>query len=586
MHTVALVLSLFSPGQTIASCPAWESDPGAYETGLIAVPTDKASDILDVVSATGNDAESATVMSWQNRTRRGPSGPFSWTVTDPSWTSNDVGLRTDVVAGRFDDDDELDLVVLEMLGSPSNQHGDVSRYPRGAVKLYRGVDCARVDRQNDDACKNARAKDDKGVEKTWSSFATLASSRIDDVFAVTFAAGDGNGDGRLDVATPLVDDVPLISMRDYETQPKGVPARVYWNKGDGFDDKPWTSSESIAATSAVFADVDGDGFVDVVFGADAIYVHFGHDGGVDKDAGFVGAVPPAFSTTAWMSAMSLDAGWLRKADGSRAFGVVAGWGCPTSLLSGSTCAGGVATYFPTKKKTTATKATTKTAADWAQAPNTGVSHVKLVNLDGAGNVNDILSSAWIEADKSPGRLRAAQAQKSGIPYQANFYTSTDCFVGEAIVAADLNGRSVTQACATFMTPDSKQKVAAGCTRVVLPAGSRALTLPHVNVQRVTAVERKSKSLPLRDWNTVVGTPTVSLREPLKKDEAIVVRYGVAHSTDIVAATWEPSRGVLYFPVYPSATSTSKGTNATSVTSCSCATSPPTKQQKTRGNKWQ
>ena len=121
MHAVVLLMSLWSPAQTIDACPAWESDRGAFETGLIAVPTDRSNAILDVFSATGNDCEAATVLSWQNRTRRGPSGPFSWTITDPSWTSNDVGLRTDLAAGRFDGDDLTDLVVLDMLGSPSLQ---------------------------------------------------------------------------------------------------------------------------------------------------------------------------------------------------------------------------------------------------------------------------------------------------------------------------------------------------------------------------------------------------------------------------------------------------------------------------------
>lgn len=601
MPIAALLLPLFTAGQTIVTCPTWESDPGAFETGLIAVPTDRANDILDVFSASGNDAEAATVLGWSNRTRRGSGGPFSWTITDASWTSGDVGLHTDVVAGRFDDDDELDLVVLAMLGSPSDQAFDVSKYTRGAVGLYRGIDCNHVHHDSGralvDACRNSR---DTASGKAWSSFATTSTRVIDDVFGVTFGAGDANGDGRLDVGVPLVADDVLISMRDFETQPPGVPARVYWNAGGGrFDARPWTSSERIAATSAAFADVDGDGVVDVVFGADALYVHFGKDKGdhveLDREPGFIGAKPATYTTSAWMAAMSLDTGWLRKADGSRAYGVVAGWGCPTSLLNGSTCAAGVATYFPTKATTTTTttskkKTTTPTPPDWAAKPNTGVSHVKLAAVAGDGDVDDILSTAWIEADTSPGRLRMAKAAKtSGVPYQSDYYVSSDCFVGEAIVATDLNGRTVTPACASFQVKgDTSSKTPKDCRRVDLPAGARALTLPSVNVQRVTQVERGGAALSLREWNTVVGSSLVTLREPLKQGEAIAVRYGTATNTDIVVATWDPSRGIVYFPSFPSSTTSAtatKGLATAPVKACACASPPTTAQQQKRGHRW-
>ncbi len=174
----------------------------------------------DVVVANGNDIYRQSVVVYYN------DGAGSFPVS-PSWNSSDVDYHGHLSIGDINNDNLPDVAVSVFLGPAGFTEP-------GYVKVY-------INTGN-------------GLENTpsWQS--------ADSMFTFSCALGDADGDGDLDLA--VAGGQPYsIGLGPYQTN-----GRIYYNQNGILDSLPgWTSQVTMGAMDVDFADIDKNGFLDVIF---------------------------------------------------------------------------------------------------------------------------------------------------------------------------------------------------------------------------------------------------------------------------------------------------------------------------------
>lgn len=521
----------------------WRSVSGFYETGLVAVAVEPATRCKDLVTTAGNDVSPQPLMMFGNRRRLQGSGAFIGSVKLPDWYSADIGFHTGLAAGLIDGDPFVDLVAVEFIRSPSINTNQ-PRFDTGAFKLYRGIRCAGSG-PKEAACVNRRSG-----TASWPSFATSPAQRIGDgpdagVFTFQIALGDGDGDGKLDLAlpqlgNPLEDDQghplgPFLFHEIATRDPVPVRVRVYLNTGKNLPFAPtpqWTSDEKLNAANALFADLDQDGLMDLVVGADHVYAWFGVADASGRSslrtkAEWVGARPAPFGDAVKMVATGLDTAWMWDGAAAR-FGLAVAFNCPRAMgtpTSATACTAGVATYFPIR-------AEKPQPASWISTWRGTAAFVEVADVDGDQRA-DLVFDSWVE-DGGLGRLHIFRSQPDG-GYDEKYFASAEQFVGEQLVVADFRGESRQEKTFSWSGDASNRHV---------------FTLPLNNVEDVMKVERgKGKSLttlPQGGFATLPGGNWVSLAKPLAKGETLRITYDVAQQVDIAVATWTAETGLIVY----------------------------------------
>lgn len=247
----------------LPALPDWESNPnGRYGTGLAAADLN-GDGWVDYVVANGNDMARQPVMVWLNR----GDGTFN---ANPDWTSEDVDFHGHCDLADVDGDGILDLAVAVYLGA-----GGFSE--PGHVKLYRGQ-----------------------AGGTFSANPTWRSSDSFYCFSVSF--GDIDMDGRPDLACATGDD--------YYSHPEA--RRVYRNIAGALETTPsWTSTESEYSLDVTWADLNGDGALDLAFagssGPNRIY--FAQGGTLQRTAGWSSTDASRYANTITSGDVDRD-GWI------------------------------------------------------------------------------------------------------------------------------------------------------------------------------------------------------------------------------------------------------------------------------------
>jgi hypothetical protein len=527
-----------TPDRPLGDVQEWSSAPGYHETGVVAVALDPASRCMDLVVAAGNDVAPEPLMVFGNRRRMRNQGAVNAGTRMPDWISSDIGYHTYLAVGRVDDDDNDDIVAVSFLSHPTFDTGDFPKHLGGNFEIYSGIDCAQRAVQSTIACRNAQ--NENGA--TWHSFTTTPTSRVGgdggEIFALSVALGDVNGDARLDIAIPILGDQPKpFSLSDFAKKwPTSGRSRVYLNGGGASPidrTRVWSTAEDMNAASATFADVNQDGLLDLVIGAERVYVYFGaesadHKIALERSAGFVGDVPMAMTQESALMVMGVDAGWFATADGKQQIAITAGYGCPRILYDKKQCGGGVALYFPSRS-------TVPQQPAWTSQFRGAVSQVKVIDV-GEKN-SDILFDTWAEGDGPPpsGRLRifAANATQP-LSFDEGYYRSATRFVGEGIAVGDFIGRGIHRDVEKFVhRGESGQK-------------NRVFTVAAGNMQSIVSVSRDGKQLPHAAYAFVPGGSWVALASPLAAGESIEVAYDASALIDVAVGTWETEAGIYYF----------------------------------------
>jgi hypothetical protein len=174
----------------------------------------------DIIVANGNDILRQNLCVYYNQ------GDGTFPV-QPSWSSADIDYHGHLAVGDVNADGFVDVAVSVFSGP------DVFVEP-GQVKLYCNV----------------------GGELE----ATPSFRSADSMFTFSCALGDADGDGDLDLAV-AGGQAYAVGAGPYKTY-----GRVYFNENGVLDALPgWTSNVTMGALDVDFADMDGNGYLDLIF---------------------------------------------------------------------------------------------------------------------------------------------------------------------------------------------------------------------------------------------------------------------------------------------------------------------------------
>lgn len=390
----------------------------------------------------------------------------------------------------------------------------------------------------------------------------------DIAYRAEVAAGDVDGDGWLDLAV-------AVPMSRYCNVAEGGVA-IYMNHGGVLDHEPsWWTQEGFGATGVAFADVDADGWLDLVAASAAegatpgpcppsgAYsggyqrIYLNHNGALSRaaawtskaryvatdvlaadidqdgwmDLGFAAPNAVVFfgtgkgqlpaTTPQWTSAdtyiasYSLDAGWVDgPAGGPLTLAVT------SNCLAASDCRSNLYFYRPVKPGASRQHV-------WMSARLDNASKLVLADVNADGDLDVALTQMGVGFVGAPVLVSYGPLMRPAPPTQ-----SLASAFGQAIEVADLRNLALTVKTQTFQ---------AGSPRSVF-------TLADRRIQSVSSVEvlHAGGSREAPRWAWAPGANWLSLAAPLGSGDRLRVTYQLSPILDIAAAVATPSTGNYLF----------------------------------------
>lgn len=464
--------------------PDWRSAEEANSLGA-ALADINGDGFADLVVANGNDLEKQAVVVFSNDGK----GGFP---TTPSWSSSDLDYHTGIAVGDIDLDGWIDVAVT-VGPEPANAED------QGYAKVY---------------MNRGGALEPEPSYRTADSFS-----------AFSLALGDHDGDGDLDLA------VPVAFERSGEA-PTAGRVRIYENVGGKLAPTPaWQSSHRIHAANAKFADIDGDGLLDMAVAARKLPIYraqIGDDGsvalGVDPwwlapeeigmpfflDIGRLGSslvLVTSYNDFMYVPGDELAGDLPLPAEADVPEPLV---GEPPRPENCPAASGGsisrVMAYAPLDGGEPIWRSDT---VGWGAG-------VRLADLNGDG-AQDLLAARW-----GPNKYGLDAPLEIYLGVSRSFQTrpgwiSGTCSVGEAILLWDLDESAMEEVAESFRVERTQAVV----------------TLSRQLVQKIVEVRRNGVALGRRDYVTVPGANWISFRERFRPGEEVSVRYGYSPEPDIV-----------------------------------------------------
>ena len=260
--------------------PDWESSTGYCGTGLAFADINN-DGYQDMIVSNGNDIAKQQLFVYYND----KNGTFSKT---PDWVSDDYAFNGNLAVGDIDKNGYLDVAVSVYLGEDHDYDG-------GGVKVY----------------FNSGDEETGFLEKTPSWSTTGFPS-----FSVTL--GDANADGYLDVAVaagnPIAEDETFAAQPDCKSPPaqlakrnstsssppptphKSIASIYSYNPLSQTFEVLWESPEQVSM-DVTFADVNKDGFIDLILGNPTTQIYFGTSEGISKISGWTTSYEDYFANS-------------------------------------------------------------------------------------------------------------------------------------------------------------------------------------------------------------------------------------------------------------------------------------------------
>jgi FG-GAP-like repeat len=238
--------------------------------------------LVDLIASSGGESAAQSVTVTYNR-----AGDPTPLAKSPDWYSGDIGFNAGLSVGDIDGDGFLDVAVAMAQDLSGNTTG-------GGVAIY----------------MNHGGTLDRHPLPRIGSYGT-AGCKLADI----------DGDGELDLVVPVLTNEQQVMVPPQERSP--AEQRIYLNHDGVIDSQPsWTSTEKMRATDVVAADLNQDGWMDLAFGTENIYIYYGRPGSpgsvaLPRTADWVSyEKSPSFS--------GLDAGRLGTPKGPLLLGVASG----------------------------------------------------------------------------------------------------------------------------------------------------------------------------------------------------------------------------------------------------------------------
>jgi hypothetical protein len=471
-------LSIVVAGLSLSACgaardpypttPSWQSPPGYYATGLAVADID-GDGAADLVFANGNDMNSLPLTVYLG----GADGSLP---AQPNWSSTATDYYTGLSAADVDHDGSIDVAVV------TTQRRDTS-HSGGSVQVFYNTGA--------------------GLEPVPRFQVALGA----DFVSFGCAFGDVDADGDLDLAVAVMH---LAATRADDV-------RVFENDQGTFSGEPMWRSDALSFPSAVqFADMDQDGFLDLVVAAtpNAVYAGAPAQGGV-------GLRVPAV----WRSARfepevvaGLTVGRLGR---ERRPGLV--------ISHGDTC---VPSCHP-NELFRAYVPSLGSAPVWTSRARGLAGGLDLIHLaDGREPTSQLalVAGQWGETQPSEGGpLRIYRPTEQAFERDP-LYVSNTTSVVETVVAAALREGGLAETEQTFQ----------------VRAEAAVITLASDRIEGVVRVERNGVSLPTSAYANAAPSAWLSFSERLLPGDVIRVRYRYAVAPDLAASVWTPSSGSYVF----------------------------------------
>jgi len=452
---------------------------GFFSTGAALVDLDRDGE-RDIVISNGNDMSPQPVAVHRNLYH----GQFR---PRPDWYAEDFDYHGDLSVGDVNGDGWLDVAVTVMFGRDLMMEG-------GGVKIY-------LNRQ--------------GTLEARPSFRTPEESGY---LALGCALGDVDADGDLDLAVAVLDEGPgKVPIDDWDNPFLEVDAiqrpgraRIYLNRNGAIEVTPsWISEEGTMAGDILLADVDQDGWMDLVVAGTRTQVFHGSPTGAN--------VVPFARTPGWTSAdahafsYSVDVGRI-------------GPGAGLALAVSSGCV-----VPPCESRFVVYRPAEGPAPLW-RYPAEFSSKLLVADLNGDEHL-DLIAGQW-GPDAQGAPLWIFSGSPSGLSPAPPFELRTRT-VQEGIAVADLR---------QFGLCERSYALTAAAQQAVI-------TLPERRIEALREVRRGGEVVPPAGYTWIPDDGWISVTPPLRSGERVEVHYVASRRLDVFLANYHnyaPQVGNMIF----------------------------------------
>jgi len=448
---------------------------GQFATGL-ALADINGDHLPDMVISNGNDVSPQPVVVFYNDPKA--ASAFG---SRPGWYSDANEYNAGLAVGDIDKDGALDVAVSVAFGRYEYLRG-------GRVSIY-------MNRAGTLEARPSYSSDDRYITPGC-------------------ALGDIDSDGDLDLAVAVM----LEDAKDPSSaEPPPGHTRIYLNENGAIQKTPaWTAATANIAGDVAFADVNQDGWMDLVVAGQAVQVYYGS------------APKPGVKIP-----LPLDPSWTTQNIYPFAYGVdvgSVGSGPGLSLAVSVSCL-----FTACDSRFVLHTPGAGINPVWSSTAAQYASKVLLADLTG-DEILDLIAGQW-GTDKHGGPLWIFQGSSSTPPLPASpTFTTTTSSVVEGLAVADIKRASV---CARSYKWKATTK----------NSPRSVITLPERVIEQVRKVSRGGVALPPSMYAWTPAENWVSLRDPLAPGEQVEVEYDVSPIKDIAAANYQnyyPSIGNYIF----------------------------------------
>ncbi len=463
LSLIPLLFILLTAGQSDAqisvfpSTPDWTSDAlGSYSTGL-GVADINQDGWNDIIVANGNDMARQHLVVYYNN------GDGTYPLS-PSWSSADVDYHGHLAVGDINQDGYPDVAVSVYIGPSGFSQA-------GRVKVY---------------------FNQGGTLESTPSFQSA-----DNMYTFSCALGDADGDGDLDLGVACGEGYNSI----YEN------ARIYFNVNGSLNTFPgWISSSTMIAMDVEFADMDGNGYLDMIVACShtANYIYLSDSSGVIS------------SHPSWNSQdTSYYANSLAIADvDSNEF--------PDLIISDNSQISGGTKFYKTYFFDAAP--TGQSMPGWYSQNIQYASAVIAEDLTGDGKV-DLLGGRWW------GQILLFPGTGSSFNTSYEWASGTNS-VNEAFALRDV---------------DKDGYFAANDTIDVTRDSIHVVYLRNQAVENILSVGLNGQPLAAgTDFCTIPGGQWISIRQALRSGDQVTVHYSYSRDRDLLVTNWDSGIGNYLF----------------------------------------
>ena len=446
-------LKIFSQNIPYPLTPDWESTPtGHIATGLGLADINN-DGWKDLIVANGNDIERQHLVVYYNN----GDGTFP---SLPDWESDDIDYHGHLAVGDINLDGWIDVAVSVYIG-PSG-FGDP-----GKVKVY---------------------YNESGELEGTPSFESY------NYYTFSCALGDADGDGDLDLAT--TGGEPYNSLFD--------EGKIFINRNGTFSANPeWTSNLAFGSLDVDFADVDRNGFMDIIFTSEETpsYIFLAdNNGNISADP-------------AWQSEETTN--YINSFD----FGLVGSAKIPGIVMTGNSQLGGegkVRLYsFDEGVPPTS-------SASWLSDPFGYGSGILLADVDTNGILDLIYGGWWLP-------VKIALGDDSGFEIDPSYTSNTNSVV-EAIQIADIDRDGIQIATETFTIENDISLI----------------YLEKQLIENILTVQLNGMEISKSFYCYVPNKNWISFKDNLKAGDEIYVEYEFSNDGDMVVTNWDSQKGNYIF----------------------------------------